>query len=141
MVTTAGEELADQQRARGAVDDAHHAMDQVHKALHSRPMRPGELREAVAATVAVVEALSTVVGHLMLHAPVALAGHDGMVGEVVADLRALRGCLITGARLAEPALDGLRALPAPDAGGPADVGRHAAEHGQPRADRSTSAPA
>ena len=69
VVATAGEELADQQRARAALVDAGHAVDRTRQALGSRPMHPDELREAVTGAVTVVEVLITVVGHLMLPAP------------------------------------------------------------------------
>lgn len=141
VVATAGEELANQQRAQAALVDARDAVERTMQALDSRPMHPDELREAVAGAVTAVEALTTVVGHLVLHAPVALAGHEGKTEQVVADLRALHGCLITGARLAAPTLDDLQTLPATDRSGQAQRVQHATEHGQSHADRPASAPA
>src|SRR5882757_3728877 len=64
----------------------------------------GEVRAVVAGTHTVTTARDRLVWTVMDHAPTLV----GATTEVLADLRALRGCLTTGGSVADPALEDLR---------------------------------
>lgn len=59
-------------------------------------------------------ALATLVATVMEQVPQGL-NDDAVAKEVVADLRAMHGCLTTSTLLLAPALDDLRGLTAPEA--------------------------
>ena len=114
--------MADQQRSDSAADglvQARAEVEHVHRELADQVRDPRAMHTAVDGVHRLTSAVAGLVSALMEQLPtVAATGngyHPGATGEVLADLRALHGCLNTGAVLLEPVLDDLRGLAAPAA--------------------------
>lgn len=96
-------------REPAALADARRILDQVEHRLAGAVPTPTELRTAVEGVHQVTTALATLAQTLMDQFPKALADQT-IAKEVVADLRAMHGCLTTSTLLLAPALDDLRGM-------------------------------
>jgi hypothetical protein len=100
-----------------ALVEARRLLERVQHALTADRPAPHLVHGVVEGTHQLTTALSDLVTTLIDRAPTALAATDGADGhlakELVADLRAMNGCLTTGALLLAPALDDLRGLTRP----------------------------
>ncbi|KAA9157746.1 hypothetical protein FPZ12_024195 [Amycolatopsis acidicola] len=100
------------------IDTVHERLEQAHdhlaaaeKCLATRTPGPVELHAAVDAAMRIGTALADLVATVMHQAPAALDHRsDAVLTELVADLRAMHGCLTTGPLLLAPARDDLRQL-------------------------------
>jgi hypothetical protein len=110
------------------LDQARDAVTAAASALGARVPSLAELHAAAEGAIQVSTALADLVATMMRQAPGALdRAHQGALNEVLADLRAVHGCLTTGPLLLAPARDALHLLgahrhagtPVPDAHGPA----------------------
>ncbi|SDI34860.1 hypothetical protein SAMN05192558_107257 [Actinokineospora alba] len=92
--------------------DARRLLEQVEHSLEGAGTEG--LRAAVEGVHEVTRALAAVTAALMEQVPVGL-DDQGIAKEVVADLRAMHGCLTTSTLLLAPALEDLRGLTSPEA--------------------------
>ncbi|HVW40212.1 MAG TPA: hypothetical protein VHC18_02575 [Amycolatopsis sp.] len=84
---------------------------------------PAELHAAVDGAMRMSTALGEFVATVMRQAPATLDHTNSTVlNELLADLRAMHGCLTTGERLLAPARDDLHELVASQDGGPVPTG-------------------
>lgn len=110
--TLTGSDLA---RAAGALrerlDQAHEHLAAADRVLAARVPGPIELHAAVDGAIALSTALASLVTTVMRQAPAALDHHSGpALNELLADLRAMHGCLTTGTVLLAPGRDDLHHL-------------------------------
>jgi hypothetical protein len=96
-----------------ALGDARRLLAGAVTALHTDTPDVSSLAAVITGTHEVTTTLADLVAAVMDHTPT-LADRHGpeSTTEVLADLRALHGCLTTGALVLAPALDDLRASPA-----------------------------
>ncbi|WP_158886903.1 hypothetical protein [Amycolatopsis anabasis] len=95
---------------------AHRSLQDAHDRLRVADLDVEALHAALADTLRVTTTLSAITDELADQAPAVLdepARHE-VLGDLLADLKALRGCLTTGVALVEPALDDLARLSTPD---------------------------
>ncbi|MFD4254869.1 hypothetical protein [Amycolatopsis thermoflava] len=82
---------------------------------------PADLHTAVDGTMQISAALAALVQTVMRQAPTALDHtNEALLHELLADLRAMHGCLITGHKLLAPAHDDLQHFSTPNATRQAD---------------------
>lgn len=88
------------------------AVERMDQELDDHPADPAGLTAAVLGTVQLTRRLATIVDRLILAAPITLEPHgrDDLAADLLSDLRALRGCLVTGATLVDPIIDELQDL-------------------------------
>ncbi len=97
------------------LDDARRLLADAVTALHTGTPDVGDVAAVIIGTHEVTIALGALVAAVMDHTTILTDRHgSGISTEVLADLRALHGCLTTGALLLAPALDDLRPNPAGD---------------------------
>jgi ABC-type transporter Mla subunit MlaD len=97
---------------RGALTEAEGLLAGAVSSLRSAQPDAAELSAAVNGTHQVVTTLADLVNTVIDHVPTLAETHGPEVGrEVAADLRALHGCLTSGALLLSPALDDLGEIP------------------------------
>nr|WP_042186573.1 hypothetical protein [Kibdelosporangium sp. MJ126-NF4]CEL17373.1 hypothetical protein [Kibdelosporangium sp. MJ126-NF4]CTQ91400.1 hypothetical protein [Kibdelosporangium sp. MJ126-NF4] len=95
-------------RVNGALTDARRLLADTEAALRDRTLDAGAVSAAVSGTHEVISALTGLVQALMDHTPALVDRHGPDIStEVLADLRALHGCLTTGALLLAPTLEDL----------------------------------
>lgn len=100
------------------IDTVHERLEQAHDqltaaaaCLATRTPAPAELHAAVDGAMRISTALADLVTTMMHQAPAALDDTSGPVlTELLADLRAMHGCLTTGPLLLAPARDDLHQL-------------------------------
>ncbi|WP_199434480.1 hypothetical protein [Qaidamihabitans albus] len=111
---------------RDKLAGAEHLVERAEQEITSGLTGTAALHAAVAGVHHVASALADLVGTLIERVPSAVPAADGQADatrEVVADLRAAHGCLTTGLRLLDPALEDLRGISVPRASaGPVDIG-------------------
>ena len=109
------------------IDTVHERLDQARdqlaaaeRSLNARAPGPAELHAAVDGAMRVCTALADLVATVMRQAPVTLDHSSGpILNELLADLRAMHGCLTTGPLLLAPARDDLHHLVTNQHAGPA----------------------
>ncbi|CAM2904830.1 hypothetical protein SAXI111661_07665 [Saccharomonospora xinjiangensis] len=95
--------------AAQAVERAGEGLQQACSALARRGDDVGALRAAVSSAARLTRALASAVDGIVHHAPRSV-GRGETADDLVADLKALRNCLATGAAVVDPALDDLHDL-------------------------------
>ena len=96
-------------QVNGALTDVRRLLADTEAALRNGTPDAREVTAVVTGTHEVTTALAGLVQAVMDHTPALVDRHGPEVStEVLADLRALHGCLSTGALLLAPALDDLR---------------------------------
>jgi hypothetical protein len=108
---------------------AHDDLTAAERSLTARAPSLAELHAAVDGTIRVSTVLADLVATVMRQAPAVLDHtHQAVLNEVLADLRAVHGCLTTGPLLLAPARDALRLLGAHRHAGTAVPGAPAPAH-------------
>jgi hypothetical protein len=103
------------------LDRARQRLAEAHTVLATRPPTPRDLYAVVDGTIHVTTELAELVATVMRQAPAALADdHQGLLGEVLADLHATHGCLTTAPLTLAPARDDLSTVASAMAAHPAD---------------------
>ncbi|WP_199430509.1 hypothetical protein [Qaidamihabitans albus] len=92
-----------------AIEEAERGIARVQRALDAHDGDLRALREAISGTLRLTRSLAATVDRIGLYAP-STVPDPAIVGDVVADLRALHGCLTTGAALVDPAVEDVRGL-------------------------------